>query len=173
MNFSEEKDSLSHCFNGDMIYVKRIFKKIVSYSLNSLSQWRGYADDINNFMKGSFNKTRQNYLHLVKRRTTQFNESNKNTDCVIINSVEVVRAESYWMKTNMWYVNIKHQTSKHQTQKESLCFVLQLNDEQTLWEGKCCDWKYKQRCRVFKIWLLQWPKGILWKRCSHCKFLFV
>ncbi len=45
-------------------------------------------------MKGSFNKTKQNYLHLVKRRTIQFNENNKNTDCVILNSVEVVRAES-------------------------------------------------------------------------------
>ena len=63
-------------------------------------------------MKGSFNKTRQNYLHLVKRRTTQFNESNKNTDCVIINSVEVVRAES--QKINKLNEN-EHVIRKHQT----------------------------------------------------------
>ncbi len=35
MNFSEEKDSLSHCFNDDTVYVERILKKVVSYSLNS------------------------------------------------------------------------------------------------------------------------------------------
>ena len=131
MNFSEEKDSLSHCFNDDTVYVERILKKVVSYSLNSYFNEEGMQMTLTTLRKNRLINLYKTICILLKEELHNLMKVTK-----ILLRFYIIRGSSKsritknltnWMKTNMWYVNIKHQNIKtsNTERKFMFCFTVE------------------------------------------------
>jgi len=131
MNFSEEKDSLSHCFNDDTVYVERILKKVVSYSLNSYFNEEGMQMTLTTLRKNRLINLYKTICIFLKEELHNLMKVTK-----ILLRFYIIRGSSKsritknltnWMKTNMWYVNIKHQNIKHRRKVYVLFYSWTMN----------------------------------------------